>query len=289
MRCASSRKAVSTSRMTAGLDAVRPRQRAGGQHVRDDVRSGEPGLAEIVERGQLDRAREPVLEEGTIAEDAVDDAETARTGNVEAEADGARTLDHLGLLHHQLGRRIGAVVDARHLGVVVHLRLGRAVGVEGAVPVEVVVGDVQADAGERRELATRVAVDPVQLVAGELDHEHVEALRVADGVEHRDPDVPARRRTVAGRREHRRGELHGGRLAVGAGDRDPVGGLPHLVTQAPGELDVAPERDGAQFRPAEQRVVVVEAGRDDDQFGVEVEQALGRVRRGRDLRPARRR
>ena len=68
-----------------------------------------------------------------------------------------------------------------------------------------------------------IAVDPVQLVAGELDDEHIEALRVADGVEHRDADVAARRGAVAAGEEHRRGELHRGGLAVGAGDRDPVG------------------------------------------------------------------
>ena len=96
-----------------------------------------------------------VLEEGAVAQDAVDDPEVARAGNVQAEADGAGALDDLGLLDHRLGGGVGLVVDAGDLGVVVDLRLGRAVRVERAVPVEVVVGDVQAGGRERRELAAR--------------------------------------------------------------------------------------------------------------------------------------
>ncbi len=243
----------------AGLDTVRPGEGAGGEHVRHDMRRGKAGLTEVVECCELDRTGETVFEEGTVAEDAVDDPEIARTGHVETEADRARALDHLGLLDHQFGCAVGTVVDARHLGVVVHFRLRRAVGVERAVPVEVVVGDVQAGARERRELAPWVPVDPVQLVTGELHHQNVEPLRVADGVQHGDSDVPARRGAVSARSQHGRRELHRRRLAVRTGDRDPVRGLPDLVAQAPGELDIAPQRDGAQLRPAQQRVVVMEA------------------------------
>ena len=54
--------------------------------------------------------------------------------------------DDLGLLDHALGGLVGLVVDAGDPGVRVDRRLRVAVGLEGAVPVEVVVGDVQADA-----------------------------------------------------------------------------------------------------------------------------------------------
>jgi hypothetical protein len=114
----------------------------------------------------------------------------------------------------------------------------------------------------------------VQLVARELHDEHVEAARVANGVEHGHADVAARGSAQAVGREERGSELHRRRLAVGAGDEDPLGGV-HLVAHAPGELDVAPHRDGCVVGPLEHGVVGVEAGRRDEQLGRERGQLVG--------------
>ena len=93
---------------------------------------------------ELERGGAAVVEEGAVAEDALDDAEVARARHVEAEADRAGALLHLGVLDHAHGRLVGAVVDAGDLRVRVDGGLRRAVRLERAVPVEVVVGDVEA-------------------------------------------------------------------------------------------------------------------------------------------------
>ena len=113
------------------------------------------------------------------------------------EPDGTAALDHVGFLDHVAGRLVGDVVDAGQHGALVHLGLGRAVGLGGAVPLEVVVGDVEADGGQRHDRAVTGGRHVVQLVAGELDDEDVEALGVADDVEDGHADVAAGHGTQA--------------------------------------------------------------------------------------------
>ena len=79
-----------------------------------------------------------------------------------------------------LGFDLLGVVDACLLRTLVDLGLVRQVGVVGAVPVHVVFGDVEADAGDRRD-----GVAPVQLEAGEFDGEDVVVHRVAEGIQDR--------------------------------------------------------------------------------------------------------
>ena len=89
----------------------------------------------------------------------------------------------LGLLHEAAGDRGRLVEHARDAGVLVHGALVPDVPVHGAVPVHVVLGDVQHRRGGRLDV-----VGPVQLEAGELQRQDVEALRIADGVQHRGAD-----------------------------------------------------------------------------------------------------
>jgi hypothetical protein len=113
----------------------------------------------------------------------------------------------------------------------------------------------------------------VQLVARQLDHERVETRRIADRIEHRDADVPRRSCAHPAGDEHRRGQLRCRGLAVGAGDADPVGGLPigahDLVAHAPRQFDITPDRDAALLCPEQQRVIGVVAGRHDHELGIE--------------------
>ena len=111
------------------------------------------------------------------------------------------------------------------------------------VPVEVVLGDVEHGGGLG---AHRVGV--VQLEAGELDREHVVRLGVHDRLDDRQADVADRDAAQAGGAQDRVEHLHGGGLAVGAGDAQPRGGVVR-VAQPPGQLDLAPDRDARARAP----------------------------------------
>jgi hypothetical protein len=150
----------------------------------------------------------------------------------------------------------------------------------------VVVGEVEAHRRERCDLRggphrIRIPVHPVQLVARQLDHEHVEATRIPDRIQHRHPDVAGRGGAEAAAHQHRCRQLGRRGLAVGPRDADPLGRhavrAQHLVTKPPRELDVAPDRDAALRRPQEERMVGVIPGRHDDQLGVECDQLGGRT------------
>ena len=146
-----------------------------------------------------------------------------------AESDRARTLLHVGVLDHGARRRVGQVVDAGDARVLVDLRLGVPVRLGRPVPVVVVLGEIEADGRERRDLRggahrIRIPVHPVQLVARQLDHEHVEPARIADRVEHRHADVARGSGAQPAGDQHRRGQLRRRGLAVRAGDADPLGG-----------------------------------------------------------------
>ena len=142
------------------------------------------------------------------------------------------------------------------------------------MPVVVVFGEVQAGAGKRRQRAGAGRRQPVQLEARELDDENVEAGGVAHGIEHRNPDVAARRGAQTAFAQHRRCQLRGRGLAVCAGDEHPLGGGLDLVAHAPGQLDIAPQRNARGLNRADQRLIGAEAGRDDRELGAEGEYGI---------------
>ena len=232
----------------------------------------------------------PVVEEGAVDEDAVDETYVARARHSEVEADGAASLDHIRLFDHLAGGDVGLVVDAGDPRVLVDDGLRVAVGPCRAVPLQVVVGEVEAHARVRRERALAGLQGEVpELMAGELDDEHVEAGRVAHSVEHRHADVADRCGAQSPGDQHRGGEARRGRLAVGSRDEHPVGGravgTEHLVAHAPGELDVAPQGDARRLRPPDERVVRCEPGRRDDHLGGELDEGGGHLLQRLDDQP----
>ncbi len=237
------------------------RDRRCRQHIRDHVGRPEADAFQFVDGGEFDRSALAIIEEGTIDHDSIDKAEVARTGDSQAEADGAATLDHVGLFDHLARRVVLEVVDAGDLRIPVDLRLGCAIGLVGTVPIEVILRDVQA--GGR---PCGHAVQVVQLETRELDDECVEADWIADGVEHRDADIAAGDHAPAARSDHCGRELHGGGLAVRSGYRQPLGGRTTLVAEAPGEFDVTPDRQISRSRPEHERMTRSEAGRHDDEL-----------------------
>ncbi len=128
------------------------------------------------------------------------------------------------------------------------------------MPVEVVGGEVE-DGGGVHAQARR----PVQLVAGELDGEDVVRLVGEDHVDQRDADVADGRGAQTGRLQDRGEHPDGGRLAVGAGDREPGGRVG--AAQPPGQFDVAPDGDAGLFGGAEERAGGLPAGGGDHQLG----------------------
>src|SRR5690606_26449708 len=104
------------------------------------------------------------------------------------------------------------------------LALRGDVGLKGNVPVEVVIGDVEADARIWSHfVGTCLPGQVVELVARQFDDEHVEALRVADRVEYRDADVAARGDAETCLGDHRGRQLDARRLAVRPRYEDPLG------------------------------------------------------------------
>lgn len=240
-----------------GLDAEGAGQGSGREGVGDVVRGGR---VDVLDLGQLLGLLLPVRHEGAVDEDAVDDAQLGRARRVEGEADGPAALLDVGLADQVLGRRVGRVVDAGDAVALVDPALVRDVRRHGAVPVEVVGGQVEYGGGVGAQRGR-----PVQLVAGQLDGEYVVLLVAEDGVQEGDADVAdgggAQPRRLQDRGEH----PYGRGLAVGAGDREPGGraGAP----QPPGEFDVAPDGDARLGGCGEERLVGLPARGGDDELG----------------------
>ena len=141
----------------------------------------------------------------------------------------------------QLGCTLVVQAGHRHPATQ-HAGLGGGVVSQGAVPVEVIFGDVEHDAGlgsHRRR--------PVQLEARQLDGQHVgRAVRSAgQDTEHRAADVAAQPAVEARGDEHRVQHRRSGGLAVGTGDRQPAPWRPVVagLVEPPGQFDVTPNRD----------------------------------------------
>ena len=119
--------------------------------------------------------------------------------------------------------------------------LDGAIGLEGAVPVHMVVADVEEDADIWRERRRKV-----DLEGRDLEHRN---LRRRVEVERGAADVAGHLRLLAHRLEEVGEERRRRRLAVGAGDRDE----PHARQARPAlaveHLDVADDRDAGRVRP----------------------------------------
>lgn len=221
------------------------------------------GWVDVGDLGELLRVLLPVLHEGPVDQDAVDHTELGGAGGGEGEADRAAALLHVGLAHQVLGRLVLRVVHAGDGVALVDPALVGDVRLHGAVPVEVVRGQVEHGGGVGAQRGR-----PVQLVAGQLDREHVVLLLAEDDVEQRDADVADGGGAQPGRLQDRGEHPGGGGLAVGAGDREPGRGCASVqVPQPPGQFDIAPDRHARLGGRREQRLVGPPAGRGDDQLG----------------------
>ena len=139
-------------------------------------------------------------------------------------------------------------------------RLVGGVGVERAVPVDVVGRDVE-HCG-RRELDRR---RPVQLEAGDLDGDDVVGRVGSDHLDEGQSDVARSDRARPRREQDRLEHLHRGRLPVGPRDTQPRHGR---VAQPPGQLHLAPHGHARVGGSDQQRLVGSPAGRRDHQVGV---------------------
>ncbi len=257
------------------------------EDVGDHVRCRESPSRQVGDGRELEGRGRALFEEGPVHQDAVDDPEIARSRHAEVEADRTGALDHFGVFDHAAGGEVGLVVHAGHAGARVDPGLGVAVRVGAAVPFEMVVGEIEAHRRVGRErIGAGLEVEVPELVAGELDHERVEAAGVAHGIEHRGADVAHGSCAQTRRDQHLGGQARGGGLSVRAGDEHPVGRSPvgsdDLVAHAPRQLHVAPQGDALFLRPADQGVVRREARGGDDHLGCEGAQ-LGRDRVERPL------
>jgi hypothetical protein len=145
-----------------------------------------------------------------------------------------------------------AVRDDGHVGALEDAELRVAVGVEGAVPVEVVGLEVQEDGDAAAQL-----VDVLELEGRELADDPLGGVRGGE----RRADVPRDGDVVPGGAEDRAEELGGRRLAVGAGDPDELRAAEEPVA----ELDLAPDGDAAAARFDDERVLARDAGALDEE------------------------
>jgi hypothetical protein len=130
---------------------------------------------------------------------------------------------------HELHRRCVVAVDDDDRASAEDPRLRGRVGRHRAVPVEMVLGEV--------EQRGRVGLEPgdaVELEARELEHPDLRQAitqhlgragvdRVGEGLQHRRPDVAGDRDPLAAALDQQGGQRRRRRLAVGAGDRDHLG------------------------------------------------------------------
>jgi hypothetical protein len=200
-----------------------------------------------------------LLDECPVGEHVLDQADHRRCGDAKGESDGPTALEDVGVNDQLLGERIGDVVDAGDLGVVVDPALGLQISLEGAMPVDMVGRDVEAGRGDRRHRPL-----PMQLEAGQLNGKHVEGLGVQHRFQQGCAHVAGTDRAQPARPQDRSKHVDGRRLAVGAGDREPGGG-PGLGPHPPGEFDLSPHRYAVRRRIEQQRVVGPPARRGDDQ------------------------
>ena len=114
------------------------------------------------------------------------------------------------------------------------------VGLHGAVPGQVVGGEVQRGRGFRVEIADRL-----QLVAGAFQREPGAGPGPGHGGDQRGAQVAAGHRGQVAGLEQVRGEVGGGALAVGAGDREHQGAVGALAQGAVGQLQLADDGDAA--------------------------------------------
>ena len=246
----------------AGGDAVRAGQRGGGQRVghacaaRVRARTSSSGRRARLGGGRAARRRRRGRPARRRRRRACPDR-----GHAQGEPDRPAAFCHVGRrgpAARSPGRRRCRRRRARAL---VDAALGRGVRVDRAVPVEVVVGDVEHRGGLRR--ASRA--DPVQLEARQLDGQHV--VRAAG----RSPPR-ARRADVArghGADARRRCSIEASIRTVVVLPLVPVsashGAGPVGRPQPPGQLDLAPDGDAGGGGLREQRVVGPPARRGDDQ------------------------
>lgn len=139
---------------------------------------------DVARLGELLGLLLPVGDERPVDEDAVDHPELRGARGAEGEADGPAALLDVGLAHEVLRRRVLRVVDAGDAVALVDPALVGGVTGHGAVPVEVVGGQVEHGPGVGAQRGR-----PVELVAGELDGEDVVRLVAEHRVQQGDPDV----------------------------------------------------------------------------------------------------
>ena len=141
-----------------------------------------------------------------------------------------------------------------------HAGLVARVGVHRAVPVEVVLGDVEHHTGLRAQRRR-----PVQLEARQLDGQQLG--RLIQDVEHWVADVAAQQRPAAGGHQHRVQHRRRGGLAVGAGHHKPAPRRPVAagIVQAPSQFDVAPDRYPGRGGSDQHRRGGRQAGAGDDE------------------------
>ena len=224
--------------------------RTRGRNIGHQVRSHHADFGQVVERCDRHRSARTLLNESAITEDVLHVTNLADAWGHDAESDGSSTVDDIRLLDHSHGLLVARVIDTGNASVGENLGLACAVSLETAVPIEVILSDVENRCAVRLDDPGQI----VQLKTAQLDDQGIPALRVANRIQDWHPDVAAGDGAATRLNQHRLGQLNGCGLAVGSGDQHPIGNLVGLVTQAPGQIDINPDRNRSVRGPGQEFV-----------------------------------
>ena len=226
-------------------------------------------MRQVHERGEGQTRAAATGVQRPVDQKILDHAHLPQAGDGQSEADGEAAGDDVGLLDHAPGGGIGRIVNGGAPCARVDAGLVRRIGLQPAVPVEVVGREVEAGRGERAERA-----GGVELEAGELDGHDVGPVLQNRGDGGR-PDVADGRGIETGGAQNGREHADRRGLAVGSRHDDPRDVGTSGLLEAPGELDLAPHLTTARPCACQDRAGRRHPRGDDDQVGTGLVQRVG--------------
>ena len=208
--------------------------------------------SQILQNRQLIRLVITVLQEGAVHHDILSQSQHRYGGHLSrTESNRAGTLNNIRILNHAQGFHVIGVENTSNLSMLVHTSLISLIAVEGAVPVHVILSNVQNHRSVRGH-----RVGPVQLEAGEFHGEELIGFIIGSGVHDGHTDITHLNRLLTGCIQDGIHHTHGGGLTVRTGQAQPLGGRAvATLIQAPRQLHIAPNLDATLIRVQHDRVV----------------------------------
>jgi len=120
-------------------------ERGGAERIRDEIWRNitSDQMLEVAHMAELNGLPVASLTKGPIKQDSIDDSQLGRQRGAEGHAHRPAPLDDVGLLDHRLDQAVTCGVDGSGAYVPIDAGLIGAVGLERAMPIEVIAVDVE--------------------------------------------------------------------------------------------------------------------------------------------------